>query len=118
MDAEILIESMSLKDVKALRTQVTKRIKSIRQEKRLRMELYVQAEYRDAFDKAMQWAYEQGLIKKPTKWGFAKFAVVNVVNMINQEIDKKNTLKTSRTQEYGVEVMLPENNSNEEPKRA
>jgi len=53
--------------------------------------IYLQKEYVENFERALDWSFRKGLIRKKTRWGFAKFAVTNVIDMIMKEIAKEQT---------------------------
>jgi len=84
-----VIADMSMDDIKQLRKKLAVKMESIRKIKSLKMEVYIQAEYRDAVEKAKAWAFKKGLIARDTKWTFAKFAIINTTKMILEEMDKE-----------------------------
>jgi len=84
-----VIADMSIEEVKILRKQLASKMEHYRKTKSLRMEVYIQAEYRDAVEKARAWAFEKGLIARNTKWTFAKFAIINTTKLILEELEKE-----------------------------
>lgn len=97
-----LISNISLEDAQALRKQLSTKIQYIRKQKSLRMEVYIQAEYRDAVESARAWAFEKGLITRNTKWTFAKFCIINttkmILNKVQEEKDQQILAEKSRVQ--------------------
>ncbi len=83
------ISSISLEEATTLRRQLSTKIQAIRKQKSLRMEVYIQAEYVDAVETAKDWAFEHSMIPKKTKWGFAKFCIINTTRMIHEQIEKE-----------------------------
>jgi len=80
---------MSLEESQQLRKKISKNIKSIRKRRNLSLTVYVQAEVRDSFETARAWAFERGLTKTNSNWAFAKFALVNTIQMIIDQIEKE-----------------------------
>ena len=83
------LSELTLPELKNLRHLATKKITNIRMSKSLRVVVYLQAEVREQFETALLWAFENGLIKRKTKWSFAKFSILNTMNLIQEEIKKK-----------------------------
>jgi len=82
---------MSLEESQALRKKISQNIKSIRKRRNLSLTVYVQAEVRDSFETARKWAFERGLTKTDSNWAFAKFALLNTIQIIlNQIEDERN----------------------------
>lgn len=94
------VHDISLEDAKVLRRQLSNRIMAIRKKKSLRMEVYIQAEYRDAVETAKAWAFENGYIRRDTKWTFAKFCIINTTKMILNKMEEEKAKKerTENTQ--------------------
>ena len=85
---EILSE-MSLDEAKELRLKLSKNIKTLRKRKNLSLTVYVQAEVRDSFETAKKWAFAGGLTKTDSNWAFAKFALLNTIQIIIDQIEKE-----------------------------
>jgi len=95
-----LISTMSLEEGLVFRKKLSQKIQYTRKKKSLRMEVYIQAEYRDAVELAKEWAYENGLIKRNTKWTFAKFCIINTTKMILAQIE---TNKNEKLRQEAIE---------------
>lgn len=78
---------MSLEESQDLRTKISKNIKSIRKRRNLSLTVYVQAEVRDSFETARKWAFEHNLTKTDSNWAFAKFALLNTIQIILNQIE-------------------------------
>ena len=79
--------------MKTLREETVKELKKVRLKGRLKFAIYLPKENRESFEIALRWAHTKGLIAKPTNWAFTKFAVMNVIEMINNEIEKERVQK-------------------------
>lgn len=84
-----LIENVDYDDLKELKKEATRKLSSVRNRDRLFFRIYLQKEFVENFVRALDWAFNRGLIKKRTRWAFAKFAVINVIDQIITEIDKE-----------------------------
>lgn len=84
-----IVSTISLEEATKLRKKLSEKIQYIRKQKSLRMEVYIQAEYRDAVESAKDWAFEKELIKRNTKWTFAKFCIINTTKMILAQMEKE-----------------------------
>ena len=80
------LDGLSLEELKALRDHARKKISKIRLKKRTVFTVYIPAEYREYVEQAVQWAYQNGLIKHPTKWSFCKLAITNLTDLITKKI--------------------------------
>lgn len=78
---------MSLEESQQLRAKISKNIKSIRKKRNLSLTVYVQAEVRDSFETARKWAFERGLTKTDSNWAFAKFALLNTIQIVLNQIE-------------------------------
>lgn len=90
-----LIESVDYDDLKELKKEATRKLSSVRNRDRLFFRIYLQKEFVENFERARDWAFNKGLIKKRTRWAFAKFAVINVIDQIiteaeNERINREN----------------------------
>ena len=85
-DIDQILSGMSLEESQQLRAKISKNIKSIRKRRNLSLTVYVQAEVRDSFETARKWAFEQGLTKTDSNWAFAKFALLNTIQIILNQI--------------------------------
>lgn len=86
---ESIVSDISLNDAKDLRKLLSSEIKRINRQKSIHMEVYIQAKYVDAVMSAKQWAFENGLIARNTKWTFAKFCIINTTKMILNQMEKQ-----------------------------
>lgn len=84
-----LLSEMSLDESQELRKRISQNIKAIRKRRNLSLTVYVQAEVRDSFETARKWAFERGLTKTDSNWAFAKFALLNTIQMIIDQIEKE-----------------------------
>lgn len=84
-----ILSEMSLEESQELRKKISKNIKSIRKRKNLSLTVYVQAEVRDSFEIARKWAFKQGLTKTDSNWAFAKFALLNTIQIIREQIERE-----------------------------
>ncbi len=84
-----LIGTIGYDDLKVLRKESTRELSKVRLRDRIKFTIYLQKEYVENFERARDWAFEKGMIKKRTRWAFTKFAVTNVIDMIMKEIDKE-----------------------------
>lgn len=80
---------MSLEESQDLRKKISNNIKSIRKRRNLSLTVYVQAEVRDSFEIARKWAFERKLTKTDSNWAFAKFALLNTIQIILNQIEKE-----------------------------
>lgn len=94
---------MSLEESQELRKRISKNIKSIRKRRNLSLTVYVQAEVRDSFETARKWAFERELTKTDSNWAFAKFALVNTIQMIIDQIEKERNAPPEQPQEGEVQ---------------
>jgi len=88
-DIDRLLSGMSLEESQELRKKISKNIKSIRKRKNLSLTVYVQAEVRDSFETARKWAFEREFTKTDSNWAFAKFALLNTIQMIMDQVEKE-----------------------------
>ena len=86
-DIDQILSGMSLEESQELRAKVSKNIKSIRKRKNLSLTVYVQAEVRDSFETARKWAFKRGLTKTDSNWAFAKFALLNTIQIVLNQIE-------------------------------
>ncbi len=84
-----LIENVDYDDLKELKNEATRKLSSVRNRDRLFFRIYLQKEFVVNFERARDWAFNKGLIKKRTRWAFAKFAVINVIDQILTEVEKE-----------------------------
>jgi hypothetical protein len=84
-----LVENIDYDDLKDLRKIATHKLSLVRHRDRLYFRIYLPKEFVINFERARDWAFSRGLIKKKTRWAFAKFAVMNVIDQIMKEIDKE-----------------------------
>jgi len=84
-----ILSEMSLEESQALRAKVSKNIKSIRKKRNLSLTVYVQAEVRDSFETARKWAFARGLTKTDSNWAFAKFALLNTIQIVLNQIKEE-----------------------------
>jgi len=75
--------------LKALRKEAVRKLSNVRRRDRVFFTIYLQKEYVENFERARDWAFSKGLIKKKTRWAFAKFCVLNIIDQILQEIEKE-----------------------------
>jgi hypothetical protein len=94
---------MSLEESQALRTKISKNIKSIRKRRNLSLTVYVQAEVRDSFEIARKWAFERGLTKTDSNWAFAKFALLNTIQIVLNQIAQERNAPPEQPQEVEVQ---------------
>jgi len=85
-DIDQILSNLSLEESQELRNKVSKNIKSIRKRRNLSLTVYVQAEVRDSFEIARKWAFERGLTKTDSNWAFAKFALLNTIQIVLNQI--------------------------------
>lgn len=84
-----LIENIDYNDLKDLKKEATRKLSFVRSRDRLYFRIYLQKEFVEKFERAKDWAFTKGLIKKKTRWSFAKFAIMNIIDQIITEIDKE-----------------------------
>lgn len=84
-----LVGSVDYDDLKALREESTRMLRNVRLRDRIKFVIYLQKEYVENFERALDWAFRKGLIKKRTRWAFTRFAVVNMIGQIIEEIGKE-----------------------------
>ena len=95
-----------LNKLKEIRDAATKQIKRLRDEKTIRIPAYVPAELRESLDEAVKYAFVKGFIKKPTRWGLAKFALANTITLlINQKVQEDE--QKSVAENYGIPNIAP-----------
>lgn len=87
-----IVENISYDDLKILRKEATRKLSNVRKRDRLYFRIYLQKEYVEDFERALDWAFEKGLILKRTRWAFTKFCVVNVITHIIEDIKKEQLL--------------------------
>lgn len=95
MDEESIkkvVENISYDDLKILRKEATRKLSNVRKRDRLYFRLYLQKEYVEDFERALDYAFEKGLILKRTRWAFTKFCVVNVIKHILEDKKKEELL--------------------------
>ena len=88
-DLKKFIENVDYDDLKLLKKLATKKVSSVRNRDRMFFRVYLQKEYVEKFERTLDWAFSHGVIKKRSRWGFAKFALVNVMDMIEEEMKKE-----------------------------
>ena len=93
-----MITGMPLDEKKKLRKELSEQIKIGNRQNAIHLEVYIQAKYADAVESAKQWAYENGLITRNTKWTFAKFCIINTTRMILTQKDAEKTEKLRQEQ--------------------
>ena len=91
-----LLSGMSLEESQELRKKISKNIKSIRTRRNLSLTVYVQAEVRDSFETARKWAFDRGLTKTDSNWAFAKFALLNTIQIVIDQIEKERNAPPER----------------------
>ena len=84
-----ILSGLGLEESQELRRKISKNIKSIRKRRNLSLTVYVQAEVRDSFETARKWAFERGLTKTDSNWAFAKFALLNTIQIIIDQIERE-----------------------------
>jgi len=94
------IDNMDINDIVELRKIASNKIKNIRKTNTIKIQTFVPATKHAALKRAQKWAFEQGLIEKDTTYGFAKFSIMNTIDLImqriaNEEIKKKNIVESS-----------------------
>lgn len=109
---EDIISSISLEEAQILRKKLSKKIQFIRKQKSLRMEVYIQAEYRDAVEAAKDWAFKNSLITRNTKWTFAKFCIINTTKMILEQKAKETAQRQRTANSQGVPTTYEQGESN------
>jgi len=88
-DLKKIIESVDYNDLKLLKKLATKKVSSVRNRDRMFFRVYLQKEYVEKFERTLDWAFSHGVIKRRSRWAFAKFAIVNVMDMIEEEMRKE-----------------------------
>lgn len=88
-----LLENVDYDDLKDLRNEATKKLSDVRNRDRLFFRIYLPKEHVENFERAVDWAVKKGMIKKKTRWAFAKFCVLNVIDQILLEIEKEKVLR-------------------------
>lgn len=83
------LPGMTIAETKGLRDMLTKDLQNKKRRKSKSITVYVQAEFRDAYEIAKSWAHEKNLTKKKTDWAFAKFAITNTIQMILEEKERE-----------------------------
>lgn len=106
-----IISTMSLEDGVVFRKKLSEKIQYVRKQKSLRMEVYIQAEYRDAVETAKEWAYENKHIKRNTKWTFAKFCIINTTRMILKQMEKEKVEKARAENNQTVPITYQQGDS-------
>ena len=89
LNVESILPELSIQETKELRDKLSKNIKSMRKTNRLSLTVFVEAEYRESFEKAKRWARQKKLTKTDSNWAFSKFAITNTIKMIMEEIDRE-----------------------------
>lgn len=87
--------------MKALQKEAIRKISNVRRRDRVFFTIYLSKEHVESFERAIDWAFKQGLIKRRTRWAFTRFCIVNVISMINREAEKErvNQVDNKTTQE-------------------
>jgi len=108
-DIDQILSGMSLEESQQLRLKISKNIKSIRKRKNLSLTVYVQAEVRDSFETARAWAFDHGFTKTDSNWAFAKFALLNTIQIILDQIEKERNAppELPEAQEVQEEPIIP-----------
>lgn len=88
-DIKKLIDSIGYDDLKALKEQAVRKISNVRRRDRLFFTIYLTKEHVESFERAIDWTFEKGLIKRRTRWAFTRFCIVNVISMVVKEIEKE-----------------------------
>ena len=86
---EDTIKNLSIKEIETLRNQMSKKLLDMKREKMLRVTIYIQGQFRDSYEIAKAWAFENKLIAKDSNWAFAKFSISNTIKMIFDEIERE-----------------------------
>lgn len=87
------VDSIGYEDLKVLRQESNRKLSNIRRRDRVFFTIYLQKEYVENFERARDWAFGKGLIKKRTRWAFTKFAITNVIDMVIKEMEKETVEK-------------------------
>ncbi|MBU1067652.1 hypothetical protein KKE60_07675 [Patescibacteria group bacterium] len=105
------IESLDILTAKKLRDQLSKRISKIRTTDTLQITTFISAEKINALEQAIQWAYENKLLKKKTRYAFLKFAVENTIKLILTERNRQETIRLQQEAlKSQIEPNIPQNN--------
>ncbi len=83
---EINIGLLSLEEKVELRKKVQKQISEERRNKNLRVTTFIPALRINDFELVRNWSFEQKFIPKNTNWAFAKFAILNMIDLILTEM--------------------------------
>lgn len=85
-----IVETINYDDLKLFKKEAVRKLSNVRKRDRIYFRIYLQKEFVESFEQAIDWAFNKGLIKRKTRWAFTRFCVVNVISMIMKEIEKKN----------------------------
>lgn len=97
-DIKQLIGSISYDDLMLLRNESTRELSKVNLQDRIKFTVYLQKNYVERFERALGWAFNRGLIQKKTRWAFTKFAIMNIIDQIINEIEKEQaTAKQSQS---------------------
>lgn len=88
-DIKQLIGSISYDDLKFLRNESTRELSKVNLQDRIKFTVYLQKSYVEKFERALGWAFNRGLIQRKTRWAFTKFAIMNIIDQIINEIEKE-----------------------------
>lgn len=88
-DIKSIVGTMTYNDLKQLKIEATKKLKSVRFRDRIKFTLYLPKEYKERFEVALRWAVDHSVINASSRWAFTKFAVVNMIDMIEKEMEKE-----------------------------
>lgn len=84
-----LVDSIGYDDLKSLQKEAVRKLSNVRRRGRVFFTVYLQKEYVEDFERALDYAFEKGLILKKTRWAFTKFCVVNVIKHILEDRKKE-----------------------------
>jgi len=98
LNTQIITGNHDLNKLKEIRDAATKQIKRLRDEKTIRIPAYVPAELRESLDRAVEYAFIKGFIKKPTRWGLAKFALANTITLLINQKEQEDMQKAIAAQ--------------------
>jgi len=88
------IDHMDINDIVKLRKIASNKIEKIRKTNTIKIQTFVPATKHAALKKAQTWAFEHNLIEKNTTYGFAKFSIMNTIDLIMQKIEmEENKMK-------------------------
>lgn len=106
VDPKAILGALDFNRLKALRDEASRMIEAERSKKAKRVNTYIPAEVRDDFDAAVKWAYERGLIKRPSEWLFCQMAARNAILYIIEQ-KRAEDLEKARTAAAMSSQMTP-----------